>query len=174
MNGDCQTLPLYQGSGWPFVLLSTAAPPQAPGLPIYRRYRTLLFFLNVIADTNEYDLTRIETLKILGLRDYVPEDHATVGRAIMHLLDDRDDGVRNYATITMREFMQVDGAPEAISKVLLDPDENITIRSSALGSLHRSGPDDCTSIFALFVCPLHVGFMCAVEPLHAVRRAAST
>jgi len=42
MNGDCQTLPLYQGSGWPFVLLSTAAPPQAPGLPIYRRYRTLL------------------------------------------------------------------------------------------------------------------------------------
>jgi len=45
MNGDCQTLPLYQGSGWPFVLLSTAAPPQAPGLPIYRRYRTLLIEL---------------------------------------------------------------------------------------------------------------------------------
>jgi len=106
--------------------------------------RVLQFFLSVIADTNEYDLARIETLKILGLRDYVPEDHATVGRAIMHLLDDRDDGVRNYATITMREFMQVDGALEAISKVLLDPDENITIRSSALGSLHRLGPDDRT------------------------------
>jgi len=84
MNGDCQTLPLYQGSGWPFVLLSTAAPPQAPGLPIYRRYRTLLG--RIRADGTLDDLRRLagagaaESLEDVFFRLTDPPTGATVAR----------------------------------------------------------------------------------------------
>src|ERR1051326_210235 len=71
--------------------------------------RVLPFFLRILENKQEYDLARIEVLKILELKEHNNQvEHEQIGKLIQHVLDvDTDDDVRNYAAIAISNYMDV-------------------------------------------------------------------
>jgi hypothetical protein len=107
--------------------------------------RVLPLFLRVLADEKEYDLVRIEVLKVLPLWDHEGNVPAAareeVGRLLTRvMLHDPDTLVRNYAAQAAYAFVDVPGVFPAAVKLLLDPDEDIDIRHAALYAVQVTGP----------------------------------
>ncbi len=102
--------------------------------------RVLELFLKVVADPGEYDLARIEAVKILDL--YPPDDRVGAGRVIAGALDVEDDYlVRQYAAMSLGPYA---GDPEvfkALSLAVLE-DEDVDVRHNALWSVTNAEPDE--------------------------------
>jgi hypothetical protein len=104
--------------------------------------RVLPFLVSVIADRPEYDLARIECIKILHLW---PPATATgrqqVGRAIAAALQaDDDDLVRQYAAMSLGPYVCEDGVFEALTTAVL-LDDDVEVRYNALAAIEEAGPD---------------------------------
>jgi hypothetical protein len=97
-------------------------------------------FLLDVLDREQYDLARIEALKILEVRTVSQHERARVGQAIMRvMLTDSDEDTRTYATRAMSPYMQSPGAFEAMNTVVTSPTYGLNQRHSAVASLERSG-----------------------------------
>lgn len=105
-----------------------------------------VFLAEVAARADEYDLARIEALKILESRGITSDsDRADVMRKLQRLLaDDEDDEVRSYAARTMANFVKTPGARRMLGKYLLDHDEDADVRHNAFFALERGGADPDT------------------------------
>ncbi|GIH17225.1 HEAT repeat domain-containing protein [Rugosimonospora africana] len=105
--------------------------------------RVVDLYVSVIADPQEYDLARIECIKVLGLRP--PDAHADrqrVGRAIAQTLwPDEDYLVRQYAAMSLGAYAEDDDVFEALATALTH-DDDIDVRHNALESIREAGPDD--------------------------------
>ncbi|HEV2765512.1 MAG TPA: hypothetical protein VGV38_21190 [Pyrinomonadaceae bacterium] len=100
------------------------------------------FLMKVAADEAEYDLARIEALKIMGLKEGEDEEvDRQIGQVIQRILAaDPDDDVRNYAATAASRYVEVGGVLEELEKIVLDPDEDVDIRWSAFASVEEMGP----------------------------------
>jgi hypothetical protein len=105
--------------------------------------RVLDLFLAVVADPAEYDLARIECLKILDLwPPAAPDDRQRAGRTIATLLwPDEDYLVRQYAAMSLGPYARDDVVFDALAEVLLH-DDDIDVRHNALSSVTAAGADD--------------------------------
>ena len=91
----------------------------------------------VIANADEYDLARIQALKILETAGLPAEDLRSFGELLVSVITtDKDGDVRNYAVIASTNFVNdCDELKELIVRILLDPKEDIDIRHNALGAV---------------------------------------
>jgi len=105
--------------------------------------RVFDLYATIVADPAEYDLARIECLKILAL--YPPEspaDRQRVGRVIAQTLwPDEDYLVRQYAAMSLGPYAGDDEVFEALRTVLIH-DDDVDVRHNALSSVEEAGPDD--------------------------------
>jgi len=107
--------------------------------------RALDLFATVIADPAEYDLARIECVKILHLRPPAgAEDRQRIGRIIAAVLDPEDDYlVRQYAAMSLGPYAQDPVVFDAIATAVTG-DDDVDVRHNALESVLEAGPDDRT------------------------------
>jgi len=107
--------------------------------------RALDLFATVIADPAEYDLARIECVKILRLRPPAgAEDRRRIGRIIAAVLDPEDDYlVRQYAAMSLGPYAQDPVVFDAIATAVTG-DDDVDVRHNALESVLEAGPDDRT------------------------------
>jgi hypothetical protein len=105
--------------------------------------RVIEFYLSVIADPAEYDLARIECIKILALwPPDAPAARQSVGRAVAHVLwPDEDYLVRQYAAMSLGPYADDDVVFEELASVLAH-DDDIDVRHNALVSVEEAGPTD--------------------------------
>ena len=106
--------------------------------------RVLPFLLEVLADENEYDLARIEVLKILELREHrdKSEDERIAELVRRVMISDPDDDVRNYAAIAAGNYVTADGMIKELEKLILNNNEDMNLRSNAFAAIKRMGPTD--------------------------------
>lgn len=104
--------------------------------------RVLPFFLETVMNEDEYDLARIEILKILEIRESNDKDeHQKIGHIVKNILmNDPDDDVRNYAAMTVSNFMDVEGVIEQIVKIIFNVEEDINLRWNAFTAVEKMGP----------------------------------
>jgi GSH-dependent disulfide-bond oxidoreductase len=98
----------------------------------------------VIANKDEYDLARVQALKILEIAGLPAEDLQSFGELLVTVITtDTDDVVRNYAVIASKNFVNdCDELKQLIIKIVLDPKEGIDIRHNA-----------CSAVMAFFDLP---------------------
>ena len=103
--------------------------------------RVTAFLLALAADEAQYDLVRIEALKILQLRDIPDPGRRAAADAIADLLRESEDpGVRNYAAMALSNFLDFEGPLSAIAGSILDPSEDPDVRHNAFFAIERFGP----------------------------------
>jgi HEAT repeats len=105
-----------------------------------------IFLAEVAVRSDEYDLARIEALKILESRGIALDaERIEVTRALQRILaDEEDDEVRSYAARTMANFVSAPGARRLLGRYVLDHDEDEDVRHNAFFALERGGPDPDT------------------------------
>lgn len=88
----------------------------------------------VIANTGEYDLARLEALKVLEMAGIPEPDIPSFCELIVTLITtDKDYDVKNYAVIAAKNFVNdSDMVKELIIKVVAHPKEDIDVRHNAL------------------------------------------
>jgi hypothetical protein len=88
---------------------------------------------SVIADKDEYDLARIQALKILEIAGIPEEDLPTFCDLLISVIKtDKDYDVKNYAVIASKNFVNdSDELKQLIIETLLDAKEDIDIRHNA-------------------------------------------
>ena len=107
--------------------------------------RALDLFATVIADPAEYDLARIECIKILRLEPPAGgDDRRQIGLTIAAVLDPDDDYlVRQYAAMALGPYAQEPAVFDAISTAVTG-DDDVDVRHNALESVIEAGPGDRT------------------------------
>jgi HEAT repeat protein len=102
------------------------------------------FLSAIAADAAEYDLARIEAIKILELRSFAEvDDRAAVGRALLRVLeDDEDDQVRAYAARALANFTAIPGVLASVGALVQDHDEDEDVRHNAFFAIERSSPTE--------------------------------
>ena len=87
----------------------------------------------VIADKAEYDLARLEALKILEIAALPNEEIVLICELLVSIINtDEDYDVKNYAVIAAKNFVNDSGPLKTlIIKIVLDPEEDIDIRHNA-------------------------------------------
>ncbi|MFD0023738.1 HEAT repeat domain-containing protein [Streptomyces sp. NPDC058382] len=103
----------------------------------------LTFLASVAADTEEYDLARVEATTALRLSP--PEDAAQRQRAARALLavmrGPDEDLVRQYAAMALGPYADDPEVHDAMAAAVLD-DEDQLVRDNALAALNHAGPSD--------------------------------
>lgn len=100
------------------------------------------FLLEVISDPEEYDLARIEALKIFQCWDVPsPELKTRIGERLAGVIrDDSDDLVQEWAGIAARNYVQVPEVLAASIEVLTNPEAGINARHNCLSAVEFFGP----------------------------------
>ena len=102
--------------------------------------RAMAFLVTVATDQSEYDLARIEAVKILGLSQPTPSQALGHGEALgAALLGEADSLVAEYLAMNLGPFLIAPTATEAVASCL-HPERNKNIRHNALFSIERAGP----------------------------------
>ena len=102
--------------------------------------RVPALYASVIADQTEYDLARIECMKILRL--WPPDDDGlrlAVGRAMAAALTSDDELVRQYAAKTMGPYLADPAAGAALAGTL-SAEGDLDLRHNALNAIEEAGP----------------------------------
>lgn len=106
--------------------------------------RAVAFLTEVVADPGEYDLARIEGMKILALWPPAPPAlRAAAGRAIAAALREDDELIRQYAAMSLGPYVDDPGVFAALSTALLHDDDS-DVRHNALSSFEEAGPSGRT------------------------------
>jgi len=100
------------------------------------------FLGEVAGDAEEYDLARIEAIRILELRPFENgESREAVARTLKRVLaNDSDDEVRAYAARALASFTDLPGVASTAGALVLDRDEDADVRHNAFFALERSTP----------------------------------
>ena len=105
--------------------------------------RVLSFFLRVLSDGDEFDLARIEILKILRLRECSGDaERVEIGEAIAGVLVGEEDVlVKQYAAMALEwNYAGVESVLEAVTRTLLNEEEDTGVRANALSVVESAGP----------------------------------
>lgn len=91
----------------------------------------------VIADQDEYDLARIQALKILEIAAIPEPDIPAFCQLLASVIEtDKDDDVRNYAVMASKNFVNdSDEVKALIVKIVLDTKGDIDIRHNAYAAV---------------------------------------
>jgi hypothetical protein len=106
--------------------------------------KVLAFYLDLIADPDEYDMARLEALKILQLWD-PPNDRVCtrVGRRLAGvLLAEPDVLIQQWMAIAAENFVIVAEVFSAASLLLADREADLDVRHNCLTAVQRLGPSD--------------------------------
>ncbi|MDT5157424.1 MAG: hypothetical protein QOH51_1781 [Acidobacteriota bacterium] len=105
--------------------------------------RVLPFMLEALSDACEYDLARIEILKVLELRRRGDSsEDELIGQSIRRILaDDPDDDVRTYAAMAASNYMDVEGVLDEVERTLFNEGEETNIRWNAFTAVKEMGPN---------------------------------
>jgi hypothetical protein len=92
---------------------------------------------SVVTDPNEYDLARVQALKILEIANVLAEEQESFGALLATVIaTDQDYDVRNYAVMASKNFINDNNIlKELIVAVVADPNEDIDIRHNALSAV---------------------------------------
>jgi len=102
--------------------------------------RVISFFVDVVLNKDEYDLARIEILRILRVRAPKEDEYGVIGRALIRvLIEDTDNLVKNYAAMALSSYMNTPGALDVVKEIVLDVDADRNLRYSAFGALEDAG-----------------------------------
>jgi hypothetical protein len=105
--------------------------------------RALDFFLSILKDVNEYDLARVEVLKILLTRDFGEENAGRISGSIEEVLqEDPDEMVKQYAAQALARFMQVEGVYEFAAELVAYEHEDSVVRGTLLSIIEDYGKSD--------------------------------
>jgi HEAT repeat protein len=100
------------------------------------------FLTAVAADPGEYDLARIECMKILRLwPPTAPDARRDAGRAIAAALREEDEILRQYAAMSLGPYLDDPPVLAALTAALLH-DDDLDVRHSALSAVAEAGPAD--------------------------------
>src|SRR4051812_2590693 len=88
---------------------------------------------SVIADKAEYDLARLDALKILEIASLPKNEFTPICELLAFIINtDEDYDVKNYAVIAAKNFVNdSDPLKALIIKMVLDSEEDIDIRHNA-------------------------------------------
>ncbi len=102
-------------------------------------------YVSIIAKATEWDLARIECLKILELWPPTDEQRRTrVGRVIAAALEsDEDNLVRQYAAMTLAAYLDDDVVFTTLTRATLT-DDDPTVRLNAFASIEKRGKSERT------------------------------
>ncbi|MCC9041457.1 hypothetical protein LNQ81_01845 [Myroides sp. M-43] len=93
----------------------------------------------ILLDEEEFDLARIEVLKILELYDIpIGYKDSIVSSLYTVLTTSSDDEVKEYAVMTTVNFMSYSFIVDYVKEVVVDKTQDIDYRYSAFDSLVRS------------------------------------
>jgi hypothetical protein len=103
----------------------------------------LEFMLAILRNPDEYDLAHIEICRALACADAAGEINDVVGEALATCLVAEDDVlVRQWLANASAAFADVPALYERLLACVADPDEDISVRHSALLAIDRRGPTD--------------------------------
>jgi len=104
--------------------------------------RVIDLFLAIAKDEKEYDLARIEVLKIFEIADKLSGDNRNrVAESIrIVMLTSIDDLVRSYAGMAGASYMDFDGVARLMEQIVQDAKAPEDLRYSAFGAIRRAGP----------------------------------
>jgi hypothetical protein len=104
--------------------------------------RALDFLLHVAADRQEFDLARIEALKVLELREPGSDEERRRIAPVLKdvLVGDPDDDVRQYAAMAAAYYMSESDLVDAVAQRAFDQGEDIDLRWNAFAALKQLGP----------------------------------
>ncbi|MFF5289133.1 HEAT repeat domain-containing protein [Paractinoplanes globisporus] len=104
--------------------------------------QVIAFLTVVTADPGEYDLARIECMKILRLwPPPAPDARRDAGRAMAAALRDDDELVRQYAAMSLGPYLDDPPVFEALTATVLH-DDDLDVRHNALAAIAEAGPAD--------------------------------
>ncbi|AEV98933.1 hypothetical protein A4D02_10285 [Niastella koreensis] len=91
------------------------------------------FLRSVITNKDEYDLARIEALKIIEVAPLLDDEFAPFCEALITIINtEQDADVRNYAVMASKNFVNdSEELKELIIKLVLDPKEEQAVRHNA-------------------------------------------
>lgn len=106
--------------------------------------RVLNFFLDLIADPDEYDMARVEALKVLQLWGPPSEQsRGRVGRRLSEVfLAEPDVLVQQWMAIAAENFIGLPEVFEVASMLLADPEADLDVRHNCLAAVQRLGRSD--------------------------------
>src|SRR5437867_10133641 len=104
----------------------------------------LAFLLSLLFESAEYDLARVEILKILQKRQHHVQSEPwreQFSEAMAAILANRDDNylVRQQAALSLNCALDADVVFDAAARVLSDPDDDSEVRLNALASIADVG-----------------------------------
>ncbi|MEU1365893.1 HEAT repeat domain-containing protein [Streptomyces sp. NPDC005803] len=101
------------------------------------------FLASVAADTEEYDLARVQATTALRLSPPTDEAHRQrAARALLAVMRGPDeDLVRQYAAMALGPYADDPEVHDAMAAAVLD-DEDQLVRDNALAALSHAGPSD--------------------------------
>jgi hypothetical protein len=104
--------------------------------------RALDFLLHVAADRQEFDLARIEALKVRELREARNDEERSRIALVLRevLVDDPDDDVRQYAAMAAASYMSEGRLAEAVVARAFDEGEDINLRWNTFAAIKQLGP----------------------------------
>lgn len=104
--------------------------------------KVLAFYLDLIADPDEYDMARLEVLKVFQLWE-PPSDRVRtrVGRRLAEaLLVEPDVLVQQWMAIAAENFVRVTAVFAAVSSLLADREADLDVRHNCLAAVQSLGP----------------------------------
>jgi hypothetical protein len=103
--------------------------------------RVVQFLLQVLADRRAPTKVRSHLLKQLREVRSTVGHRQRVAKRILDVLSDRSNpALRLQAALTLAEFADMTGVPQALADVAQDPDKPIELRYTAFRSLQEAGP----------------------------------
>jgi hypothetical protein len=102
------------------------------------------FFLELIGDTSEYDLARIDALKILGLWEAPDlQTRHRIGLRLAEVLRSEEDVlVQQWAGIAAEWYADIPEVFTAVSAVLTDQGADLDVRHNCLAAVKRLGDSE--------------------------------
>jgi hypothetical protein len=116
--------------------------------------RVLAFYLRIIGDPSEFDLARLEALKIFQLWNAPNEEaHARVGRHLAKVLPKEEDIlVQQWIAIAAENFASVPEVFASAAKLASDSTVDLDVRHNCLSVLERlRGTQQATNVLRSLV-----------------------
>ncbi|WP_212923501.1 hypothetical protein [Capnocytophaga cynodegmi] len=101
------------------------------------------FFNTIIANESEYDLARIEALKIIGLYEIPDQKKDKIAQSLEHIINNEEDYlVKNYAVMALKNFTDYQPLVILAKSIVCDSNEDENLRHNALSAIEKlpSGP----------------------------------
>jgi len=104
--------------------------------------RVMHFLLAAVCDEQEYDLARIEILKVFDVKCFRDLTvRRNLGRAIATVLRKSEEIlVRNYAAMAAAQYMDLEEVSDTVAHILLDENEDFDLRWNAFAAIKSDGP----------------------------------